>query len=89
LLGAVRRGGKIASLGAVPDEETQQVNDVTASAVMAQATGDVIGPLAEQAASGKLKVVVDSVVPLDKAMEALGAIAAGKANGKIVVDLER
>lgn len=86
--GAVRRGGKMASTSAMPDEQTLAAADVTGSQIMATAVREVTGPLAEQAAAGKLKVTVDSVVPLEQAAEALGTIAAGKANGKIVVDLE-
>ena len=86
-LGAVRRGGKLASLTAVPDEQTLAAADVTGNQIMAAAVSDVVGPLAEQVAAGTLKVSVSSVVPLDQAAEALGTIAAGKANGKIVVDL--
>ena len=86
-IGAVRRGGKMASTSAMPDEETLATAGVTGSQVMATAVREVVAPLAEQAAAGKLKVTVDSVVPLEQAAEALGTIAAGKANGKIVVDL--
>ncbi len=86
--GAVRRGGKLASLTAVPDEDTLAAAEVTGTQVMAAAVRDVVGPLAEQAASGSLQVTVASVVPLEQAAEALGTIAAGSANGKIVVDLD-
>ena len=86
-VGAVRRGGKMASLTAMPDEETLASAEVTGTQIMAAAVREVVAPLAEQAAAGKLKVTVDSVVPLEQAAEALGTIAAGKANGKIVVDL--
>ena len=87
-LGAVRRGGKLASLTAVPAEDALAAAEVTGTQVMAAAVRDVVSPLAEQAASGALKVTVASVVPLDHAAEALGTIAAGNANGKIVVNLE-
>jgi NADPH:quinone reductase-like Zn-dependent oxidoreductase len=86
-LGAVRRGGKLASLTAVPDEETLAAAEVTGTQIMAAAVREVVAPLAEQAAGGNLKVSVGSVVPLEQAAEALGTIAAGNANGKIVVDL--
>ena len=86
-IGAVRRGGKMASTSAMPDEETLAAAGVTGSQVIATAVREVIGPLAEQAAAGELKVHVSSVVPLEQAADALGTIAAGKANGKIVVDL--
>ncbi|HEX2051200.1 MAG TPA: NADP-dependent oxidoreductase [Actinomycetota bacterium] len=84
---AVRHGGKMASTTAMPDEQTLTAADVTGSQVMAAAIREVIGPLAEQVAGGTLKVSVGSVVPLEQAAEALGIIASGKANGKIVVDL--
>jgi NADPH:quinone reductase-like Zn-dependent oxidoreductase len=87
-LGAVRRGGKLASTTAVPDEATLAAAEVTGTQIMAAATREVVGPLAEQAAAGTLEVTVASVVPLGQAAEALGTIAAGKANGKIVVDLD-
>jgi NADPH:quinone reductase-like Zn-dependent oxidoreductase len=87
-IGAVRRGGKMASTTAMPDEETLAAAGVTGSQVVATAVREVIGPLAEQVAAGTLKVHVSSVVPLEQAADALGTIAAGKANGKIVVDLE-
>lgn len=87
-LGAVRRGGKLASLTAVPDEETLAAAEVTGTQIMATAVRDVVAPLAQQAADGTLKVTVASVVPLEQAAEALGTIAAGNANGKIVVDLD-
>lgn len=87
-VGAVRRGGKMASTSAMPDEQTLASADVTGSQIMATAVREVTGPLAEQAAAGKLKVAVDSIVQLEQGAEALGTIAAGKANGKIVVDLE-
>jgi NADPH:quinone reductase-like Zn-dependent oxidoreductase len=86
--GAVRRGGTIASTTAVPDEQTLAADDLTASQVMATPLRDVVTPLAEQAAAGTLKVDISSVVPLEQAAQALGTIAAGKANGKIVVNLD-
>ena len=86
--GAVRRGGKIASTTAVPDEQTLTASGLTGSQVMARPVREVVTPLVEQAVAGTLKVSVSSVVPLEQAAEALGTLAAGKANGKIVVNLE-
>ena len=86
--GAVRRGGKIASTTAVPDEQTLAAADLTGSQIMARPVREVVTPLVEQAVAGTLKVSVSSVVPLEQAAEALGTLAAGKANGKIVVNLE-
>ncbi|HEX2294858.1 MAG TPA: NADP-dependent oxidoreductase [Actinomycetota bacterium] len=86
-VGAVRRGGKMASLTAMPDEQTLASAEVTGTQIMAAAVRDVVAPLAEQAAAGTLEVNLDSVVSLEQAAEALGALAAGKANGKIVVEI--
>ena len=83
--GAVRRGGRIASTTALPDEQTLAAEELTGTQIMATPVRDITAPLAEQAAAGTRKVNVSSVVPLEQAAEALGALAAGKANGKIVV----
>jgi NADPH:quinone reductase-like Zn-dependent oxidoreductase len=56
--------------------------------IMAQPTADVVGPLAEQAASGSLKVHVASVLPLEQATDGLGALGAGSVKGKVVVNLD-
>jgi NADPH:quinone reductase-like Zn-dependent oxidoreductase len=85
---AVRTGGTIASTTALPDEQTLSAAGLTGTSIMARPLREVIAPLAEQAASGTLKVSVSSVVPLEQAADALGALAAGKANGKIVVALD-
>ena len=84
---AVRSGGTIASTTALPDEQTLSAASLTGTAIMARPLREVVAPLAEQAANGSLKVSVSSVVPLDEAADALGTLAAGKANGKIVVQL--
>ena len=86
--GAVRTGGAVASTTALHDEQTLTAQGLTGRMIMARPLTDVVGPLAEQAANGTLKISVSSVVPLDQAADALGALAAGEANGKIVVSLE-
>ncbi|PYE47931.1 NADP-dependent oxidoreductase [Deinococcus yavapaiensis] len=87
-VGAVRRGGRISSLAAMPDEATLSAAGVTGTPVMSRPTRDVLAPLAEQAAAGTLKVVVSDVLPLDRAAEGLGRLATGGASGKLVVTLE-
>ena len=84
---AVRKGGKVASLTGLPDEETLATQGVTGQQVMAAATADVVGPLAQQAAEGTLKVHVAQVLPLDQAAEGLASLAAGGVNGKVVVEI--
>ena len=55
---------------------------------MAAATRDVVGPLAEKAAAGDLKVSVADVLTLEQAPEGLGRLATGGAGGKLVVTVE-
>ncbi|WP_211238343.1 NADP-dependent oxidoreductase [Deinococcus pimensis] len=86
-IGAVRQGGKVSSLAAMPDEETLRAAGVTGTPVMARPTREVIAPLADRAAAGDLKVVVSEVLPLDRAAEGLGRLATGGASGKLVVTL--
>jgi NADPH:quinone reductase-like Zn-dependent oxidoreductase len=84
---AVRKGGTVASLTGLPDEETLAAQGVTGQQVMAAATADVVGPLAQQAADGTLKVHVAQVLPLDQAAAGLASLAAGGVNGKVVVEI--
>ncbi len=85
---AVRKGGKVAGVAAVPDEATLAAAGLTGTSVMAAATREVVAPLAEQAAAGDLKVVVTSVLPLDQATQGLGQLATGGAGGKVVVTVQ-
>ena len=87
-VGAVRSGGKLGSTTAVPNDGTLAAAGVTATAIMARPLREVVGPLVEQVAAGTLKVSVAEVLPFDRAAEGLAALAAGKANGKLVVSIE-
>ena len=87
-IAAVRRGGKVAGVAAVPDEATLAAAGLTGTSVMAAAVKEVVGPLAEQAAAGDLKVAVAGVLPLEQAADGLGRLATGGAGGKLVVRLE-
>jgi len=55
---------------------------------MATPVRGVVAPLFEQAAAGTLQVSVAEVLPFEQAAAGLATIAAGKANGKLVVDVE-
>ena len=87
-IAAVRSGGKVAGVAAVPDEETLAAAGLTGTSVMAAATREVVAPLAEQAAAGTLQVSVAEVLPLDQAAEGLGRLASGGVGGKLVVTLD-
>jgi len=85
---AVRTGGKVAGVAAVPDEATLSAAGLTGTSVMAAPTREVLAPLAEQAAAGDLQVAVATVLPLEQAADGLGRLATGGAGGKLVVTLE-
>ncbi|WP_448612819.1 NADP-dependent oxidoreductase [Modestobacter sp. URMC 112] len=87
-IGAVRSGGKVAGVAAVPDEATLAAAGLTGSSVMAMPTREVLAPLAEQAAAGDLTVAVSDVLSLEQAPEGLGRLATGGAGGKLVVTVE-
>ncbi len=87
-IGAVRRGGTVASPAGLPDEESLAAKELTGIAVNGNPVREVLTPLAEQAAAGTLKVSVAGVLTLDEAADGLAGIAAGNAGGKLVVKLE-
>jgi len=87
-VGAVRTGGKLASTTAVPDDDTLAAAGVTGTSIMARPLREVVQPLVEQVAAGTLKVSVADVLPFDQAATGLATLAAGKANGKLVVKVE-
>lgn len=84
-LDAVRKGGKVASSMGAAHDETLAGAGLTGSNIMAGPVREVVGPLAEQAAAGTLRVHVASRLPLEQATEGLTTIAEGRAHGKIVV----
>lgn len=83
--GAVRRGGKVATLTGSPDADAIAAAGLTGGTVWASPIRDVVGPLAEQAAAGDFEVVVNVVLPLAQALDGLTALGAGHARGKTVV----
>jgi NADPH:quinone reductase-like Zn-dependent oxidoreductase len=87
-IAAVRTGGKVAGVAAVPDEATLAAAGLTGSSVMAAPTREILAPLAQQAAAGDLTVTVADVLPLEQATEGLGRLATGGAGGKLVVTVE-
>jgi NADPH:quinone reductase-like Zn-dependent oxidoreductase len=84
-LRAVRNGGKLSTTTPEPDADTLAAAGVTSTMIMARPLREVVAPLAEQAAAGTLKVSVAEVLPFDQAANGLAQLAAGKANGKLVV----
>jgi len=86
-LGAVRKGGKVASTLGAADEQVLAEAGLTGSNIMAAPLREVLEPLAAQAAEGTLKVDVTTVLPLEQAADGLATIAAGHARGKIIINV--
>lgn len=86
-LAAVRRGGRVSTTTGAPNEETLTAANLTGTSVMAAPTREVTGPLAEQVANGSLKVEIQTVLPLEHALDGLATLASGDAHGKIVVTI--
>lgn len=87
-LGAVKAGGGVSFTTMGPDEETLAAADLKGFKVMARATREVTAPIAQLIADGAMRVSVADVLDLDHAAEGLATLAAGTAQGKIVVTIE-
>ncbi|MET9685454.1 NADP-dependent oxidoreductase [Streptomyces coeruleorubidus] len=86
-LEAVRKGGRVATTTPAPDADALAGAGLAGGMVFAQPVRETTESLAELAAAGLLSVDVHSVLPLERAAEGLGVLAAGQARGKIVVTL--
>jgi NADPH2:quinone reductase len=81
----VRKGGTVASTMNAADEAALNAAGLTGTKLMANPVQDVLAPLATQAADGRLRVEVATVLPLDQATDGLATLASGHAQGKIVI----
>ena len=86
-LAAVRTGGAVVTTTMAPDAAALEAAGLTGGGIMAMPVRETTAPLAEQAAAGTLTVQVAGVVPLDQALDSLATIAAGQAEGKLVVTI--
>jgi NADPH:quinone reductase-like Zn-dependent oxidoreductase len=86
-LGAVARGGVVASAMGAADPAALAAAGLTGGNVTGEVTAALIARLADQAAAGALAVDVTSVLPLERAADGLRALARGEARGKIVVSI--
>lgn len=83
----VRPGGSVSTTTQVPDDDARAARGLSGGGVMASPDRGVIAPLVELAAAGDLQVDVQKVLTLDQAIEGLSELEAGRAEGKLVVDL--
>jgi len=86
-LDAVRDGGRVASPVGAAQGELLESRGLTGFNVGASAAREVVGPLAELAASGALKVDVTGVLSLDDAATGLAIFGAGHSRGKTVIHI--
>jgi NADPH:quinone reductase-like Zn-dependent oxidoreductase len=84
-LGAVKKGGVVSFTTMGPDDEAFAGAGLVGRKVMARATREVTGPMAEKVANGSLQVSIAEVLDLEHAADGLNTLAAGHASGKIVV----
>jgi NADPH:quinone reductase len=80
----VRRGGRIATTLGAADVDALARQGVQATNVMGEPTPDKLATLAEAAAGGSLRVVIQRTYPLEQANEALQAFSGGTL-GKLVL----
>ncbi|MEU1268818.1 NADP-dependent oxidoreductase [Streptomyces sp. NPDC005799] len=83
LAGLLRPGGRIASPAGLTQDAVKDP-DVTVHPIMADPNASTLTALAEQAASGSLRVPVTATYPLERATEAFTAFSSGTP-GKIAV----
>ncbi len=85
--GVLRRGGYLAATASSPDEALATVHGVSASFVFHQSDAARLAMLIDQVASGKLAVLVDRTVPLNRLGDAFAYQASGRARGKVIVEV--
>jgi NADPH:quinone reductase-like Zn-dependent oxidoreductase len=84
-LAAVRAGGVVASTAGAADEQALAARGLTGGNLLARASREVVGPLAEQAAAGALTIDIGQTLPFERAGEGLAAFFDGHVRGKTVV----
>jgi NADPH:quinone reductase-like Zn-dependent oxidoreductase len=87
--GVLKEGGRLVTSAAQlsPEEIQAQAESrgIRASGVMSASRSEQLEQLAEQIDAGKVKVFIDSTLPLEEAQTALDRVAGGHPTGKIVL----
>lgn len=86
--GVLHPAGNLVSMTTPPDEKLVEQYQIKYTQQASKATPERLIAVAELAASGKLKVNVDKVFPLDQAAEALEYLKTGHPKGKVVVQVK-
>lgn len=84
----LKYGGALVSMLDAPNEELVQAKNIRYTQQGTQTTADKLVKIAELVDTGKLKVNVDKVFPLDQAGEAVEHWRAGHPRGKVVIQIK-
>ena len=82
---ALRDGGRLATVLETPPREPFAARCIRAERVQAIGSAGDLALLGELAASGRLRITVADVLPLEQAPEAYRRAEAGGAGGKLVL----
>ena len=55
---------------------------------LTESDGEQLASVAEAIDAGKIRAVIDSIYPFDRAIEALQHLAGGHAKGKVVIEMD-
>ena len=81
----LKRGGVLVSIVQPPVQDEAAAQGVRGIFMVSQARGDQLAQIAELVVSGRVKVIVETVLPLDQARQAQELSQSGHAGGKIVL----
>ncbi|WP_371493729.1 NADP-dependent oxidoreductase [Kitasatospora sp. NBC_00374] len=84
----LKPGGTLVSIVFIPDAEAKKATwGVQANAFLMRPDGAQLTRIAELVASGELRPVVQTVLPLDRAADALTQVERGRARGRTVLSI--
>jgi NADPH:quinone reductase-like Zn-dependent oxidoreductase len=83
----LRRGGILVSIVHPPAREEAEKHGVRATFMVNEMKSESLNAITDLVERGKVKVVVDTVLPLSEARRALELIQAGHTRGKIALQV--
>ncbi len=85
LFSLLREGGTLAAIASPPDAEAGRGRKIDARFVFHEADGSRLALAANYCAARDIKPVIDRMMKLDAAREAVALVASGQARGKIIL----
>ncbi len=85
--GVLRRGGKLLSLVAPPDEALANAHNVDAQFVFHMSDTDRLARVASALHENNVRVLIDQTVPFDAFAQAFARQSSGRARGKIIATM--